>query len=176
MENRLLIALMVLASLLVGCADPKQVAALHSEVEQQKKDIQELRSRIDGLSRSAVLDADEKCAKQAEAEFKERAWEKGWTASFTNHYNGDLGKCFLLFESTSTTAFGGETIQKRFLFDAYERKQYGTYWWSSSSGKKYWEVKPRDCQVTMPSGEKKTCGSEDEFNELLKTYMGRGAP
>jgi hypothetical protein len=55
--------------------------------------------------------------------------------------------------------------------DAFEGKSYAEYAWKSEKGKKYWEVKPFVCKVTLPSGEKKDCASSDEFDDLVKVYM-----
>jgi hypothetical protein len=60
---------------------------------------------------------------------------------------------------------------RRFVLDANEGKDFATYLWHSDKVKKYWEVRPFDCTVTLPSGDKKTCTSSDEFDELVRAYM-----
>jgi hypothetical protein len=57
------------------------------------------------------------------------------------------------------------------LFDAYEGKTYGEYNWHTVKDKKYWEVPPFMCKVVLPSGDDKLCTSDNEFDELIKTYM-----
>jgi hypothetical protein len=131
----------------------------------------------DKLSATANLELQEKCAKQAREQFKldrrdyeEDAAKAGAAkedyAVFTNHYNEKLNKCFMVTESQVS----GTTTYK-FLSDAFERKLYGSYNWQMVPGKKYWEVPPRTCTVTLPTGEEKICHSSDEFDELIKYYM-----
>lgn len=89
-------------------------------------------------------------------------------AEFTNHYSAKLGRCFVVTKSTSVT----ENIiaNQRLLVDAYEGKVLGTYEWINSEHKKYWEVVPTECSVTLPSGEEKKCQSDDEWDNLVKNY------
>jgi hypothetical protein len=55
--------------------------------------------------------------------------------------------------------------------DAYEGRIFASYSWHSDKVKKYWEVPPFQCRVTLLSGVDKTCESSDEFDELIKAYM-----
>jgi hypothetical protein len=113
----------------------------------------------------------EKCAKRARDEFRDLGWEKDPFASFTNHYNEKLNKCFMLIENTDAKTTPGAIYTNRGLYDAFERKSFGEYMRSTADGKKYWEAKPFVCNVTQPSGESVTCKSPDEFDELIKIYM-----
>src|SRR6266851_3062813 len=61
--------------------------------------------------------------------------------------------------------------QAAFRRDGFEGKVYGSYMWRADKVKKYWEVPPIQCTVTLPSGEEKTCHSSDEFDSLVKEYM-----
>jgi hypothetical protein len=57
------------------------------------------------------------------------------------------------------------------LSDAFEGSLYGEYNWKSDKVKKYWQVPPFMCKVTLPSGKEKICHSDDEFDALVKQYM-----
>ena len=84
-----------------------------------------------------------------------------------SHYNAKLDRCFVQFQNTLA---GGFFFRE--LFDAYSGKEYGEYAWKRDEHKKYWEVPPFDCKVTLLSGGEKFCKSDDEFKELAKVYIG----
>jgi hypothetical protein len=62
-------------------------------------------------------------------------------------------------------------ITSKNLYDAFEGKEYASYIWSTQKDKKFWEVPPLRCKITLPSGQEKTCHSTEEFDELVKQYM-----
>ena len=117
------------------------------------------------MQTTASLDLQEKCAKQSQAAFKRDGFEKEQLASFSNHYSEKLNRCFVEYESTNAN------FVTKVVSDAFEGKVYGSYMWRPDKVKKYWEVPPIQCTVTLPSGEKKTCHSSDEFDSLVKEYM-----
>src|SRR5262249_44527238 len=98
-----------------------------------------------------TLDQQERCAQQARRAFQEiqaetRTVDKKWgsqelSSDYQSHYNTKIGKCLMLVESTSSLSWG-ETSTAAYLIDAYERRQYAYYLWSSRKDKKYWEVPP----------------------------------
>jgi hypothetical protein len=174
-RDRMRAVLVVIAALAVGCGDGGRTARLQNQLDEQQKQIRELEGKLSSLAKAEALGLDEKCARQAVAYFKEGGYDKsGPFNGFTNHYNPELGECFILIQSLDTKSGPGRYMESRDLWGAYERKWYANYVWFSESGKKYWQVKPFMCQVMSPSGEKKVCQSADEFDELVKTYMGRG--
>ena len=107
----------------------------------------------------------EKCAKNAEEFFNYFVTDltKRQTDEFSNHYNLKLNKCFVLITHYMGNAHGMYTQD---LYDAVEKKVYGSYAWQSQDGKKFWEVPPITCEMLG-----KTCFSEDEFNAFVKDYM-----
>jgi hypothetical protein len=123
------------------------------------------------FAQQATLDLQEKCAKQAQKAFDKMQFQDRTLASFTNHYNVKLNRCFI--ETEQEMVPGGPDIfwTYKFVSDAYEGKDFGSYVWHSDKVKKYWEVPPFQCQVTLPSGEEKLCKSSDEFDDLIKVYM-----
>jgi hypothetical protein len=147
---------------------------LHSQnatLTDQQKQVRELDAKIEAKAKSGGLELQAQCTKQAAIAFKESGWEKEQMAGYENHYNERLNKCFVIMQNTDVKSTPGQIITSRFLSDAFEGKNLGNYFWESDRKKKYWEVAPFTCDVTVPSGEKKTCKSSDEFEELLKVYM-----
>ena len=61
----------------------------------------------------------------------------------------------------------------RTVFDPFEEKVYGDYHWHTDPVKKYWEVPPFQCKVVLLIGDDHICKSDDEFKDLIKTYMGK---
>ena len=118
-----------------------------------------------------TLDLQEKCARGARAAFKAGGWETNPLAGFTNHYNAKMGKCFVQIADIDTRTSPGTTWIGKRLSDAFEGKVYGEYNWQSSETKKAWEVRPVECYVMIPSGERKSCESAEEFDALVKAYM-----
>ena len=142
------------------------------DVVDQQRQIRELNAKIEEKSKVASLDLQAACSKQARFEYDENGWRKEQFASFTNHYNERLNKCFMLVENTSEAKpRDGTFFTTMILSDAFEGRVYGQFDWKSDKAKKYWEVKPFDCKVTLPSGEEKACQSADEFRDLAKAFM-----
>jgi hypothetical protein len=155
--------LVALALLGTGCNQDK--------IARLEKQNNELKARLDAATKSANLDMQEKCAKQARIEFNRAGFDKDETANFTNHYNPKLNKCFVDIFSAKSHLTPYVPTAFRSVSDAFEGKGFGEYMWINNSGKKYWEVKPFVCKVTLLSGEEKYCESDKEFDELVKIYM-----
>jgi len=123
------------------------------------------------LSAAASFDFQERCAKQAREQFHQLGFDKREMTGFTNHYNEKLNRCFMLVDSTDVKTNPGAMWITLELFDAFEGKELATFSWHSDKVKKYSEVPPFQCDVTLPSGEKKICNSREEFDGLIKVYM-----
>jgi hypothetical protein len=163
-----LIFLLIVAVAILGYLLHSQTSVLTD----QQRQLRELSEKMVTNSKSASLQLQGECAKQARLEYNEGGWKKEQMAGFTNHYNEKMNKCFMLIESTTpSTAKDGTFFTNKTLSDAFEGQNYGLYVWQSDKKKKYWEVPPFECDVTLPSGEKKMCQSSDEFGELIKVYM-----
>lgn len=140
-------------------------------LKEQQRQVQGLTAKLEVKAKTASLELQEKCAKQAGEVFKSDGWAKEQTAGFENHYNEKMNKCFIMIEDMGVRANSGRFSNSKSVSDAFERKNLATYFWMSDKVKKYWEVPPLQCNVTLPSGEKKVCRSSDEFDELVKVYM-----
>jgi hypothetical protein len=125
--------------------------------------VQELRARIATVSKAASPELQQKCADQAREVFSHDVLaSKDPLSSFTDHYNTELNRCFVLIHSSVVNAKDGTVLETNFLSDAYERKSYAVY------------RKENDkviCSVALPSGEKAACHSTDEFDDLIRAYM-----
>jgi hypothetical protein len=168
--NRFVTALLLICVAVLGFIARLQSVALR---EQQMR-VQELSAKLASNSTPSVsLELQEKCARQAREEFKHEGLEGKQMADFSNHYNPKLGKCFAEVEYTDVKTPGGIFVS-RTVVDAFEGKVYGSYMWNNNTKKKYWEVPPLKCSVTMLSGEERQCHSDDGpegFNALVKQYM-----
>ncbi len=137
----------------------------------QEKHIRELTSRLEAVPRTPTLEEQNKCAAQAREEFISEGYKPGEMAGFESHYNPRLSKCFVEIQSTDTKVAKPEIMHTKILVDAFEGKEYGSYIWETQRGKKYWEVPPLECKVTLLSGEETRCQTSDEFDRLVKQYM-----
>jgi hypothetical protein len=148
------------------------VAALGIFAYYQMTALEDLRAKLAPAPKMASLDLQEKCARQARQQFTLSGWDKNPMAGFGNHYNSEIGRCFVQIEDTEEDKTNpGTFITSKNLSDAFEGKTYAEYIWHSDKAKKYWEVPPLMCRVTLPSGEERYCHSSDEFDELVKVYM-----
>lgn len=136
-----------------------------------QRQIHDLDAQLAEKAKADTLDLQAKCSEQARKAFADLEIPKNEknVASYENHYNAKLNKCFIHVEHHAYTP--GTIWTHRHVFDAFEGKVYGAYMWHTDKVKKYWEVPPIKCEVTLPSGEKKDCHSNDEFTELVKVYM-----
>lgn len=117
----------------------------------------------------ATLETQARCAQQAQSTFNALGWNKELGSLAENHFNVSLGRCLLKIERTST--IGSTQWTNKSVMDAFEQKVFATYAWKSDAVKKYWEVPPVMCEVTSTAGKRQPCGSEDEFEALIKQYM-----
>jgi len=79
-----------------------------------------------------------------------------------------------LVEIFYTNAKVRNVFASKTVVDAFEGKGYAIYIWDNNTKKKYWEVPPEKCSVTLLYGEGKVCHSADGpdgFDALVKQYM-----
>jgi hypothetical protein len=127
------------------------------------------------LAYPQTLDLQATCATQAKKVFQE--WEteaKGFgskrvSADYQSHYNTKIKKCLVLINTLDQV--GGEFLTGINLLDAFERRYYASYGWSSKPGKKYWEVPPLICELIPSSRQKKICTTQEEFEAFVAEYM-----
>jgi hypothetical protein len=166
-----LIIAVLLAAVVVMAAFLSSQSARTRELERA---IQQLNSKLVERTTSASLELQGKCSEQARKAFADLGHTKNQLAGYENHYNSQMNKCFIHVQNTDTKMSPGTIWRYRNVFDAFEGKEYGTYAWRTEKAKKYWEVPAVECEVTLPSGEKKLCHSDGEFTDLVKVYMEGG--
>jgi hypothetical protein len=135
--------------------------------EDLQREIRDLNAKLAEKAKTDTLDLRAKCWEQARKAFADRGYSKdeNHVACYEDHYNAKLDKCFI--HVYRATHIPGTVWEGRDVFDAFEGKEYGTYMWRTGKDKK----PTIDCEVTLPSGQRKDCHSEDEFRELAKVYM-----
>ena len=137
-------------------------------VHSQQQQLTELRTQ----SQIASLELQGRCAKQAREIFRLEGWTEEQNATFENHYNEKMNKCFIAERSMSKWKSNDDTIFiSRNLTDAFEKKSYASYGWKGVKGETAAAVVPFVCYVTPPSGEQQKCHSEKEYDELVKVYL-----
>jgi hypothetical protein len=142
---------------------------LHSQnttLAAQQRQIQDLNGKVETRVKSTSLELQGQCSKQARDQYDSKGWREEPMASYTNHYNDKLNKCFLLIQNTALPKTKTElVVRMRVLIDAFEGKAYAGF---TSVGSR---AMPDICNVTSLTGEEKQCHSSDEFDELVKQYM-----
>jgi hypothetical protein len=151
------------------------VGMLHHQsanVRDLQRQVAEANAKFADKSRTGTLDLQAKCAEQARKDFADWGYNgKDKLADFVSHYNPKFDRCFIHIQYT----YGTEPLwTSRVVYDAFERKGYGKYLWHTDKVRKFWEVPPVECEVPLPTGDNKTCHSDEEFTELIKVYMGEG--
>ena len=131
------------------------------------------------VTRSQPLEHQAMCAAGAEKAFRqyfnedkvesEKLGMKTISHDYQSHYNTKIQKCLILTEKTYV--FGSLTGTSINLWDAYERRQYATWLWTSHETKKYWDVPPLACEIAPNYREKKNCTTRDEFDVFVAQYM-----
>jgi hypothetical protein len=120
-----------------------------------------------------VMAERERCAAQAEKKFHDLGFSENSAgpsvAMYADHYDAAKSRCFMTIDSTNYT--NTSEIITRFLFDAYEQREFAEYTWMSSQTKKYWEVPPVECKLMPASGEERNCKSEQEYLAFVAQYM-----
>ena len=124
----------------------------------------------------APLSQQKLCAEEAQKAFNKsfKAEQDGVSYEFTSHYDADANVCYVLVHGSGATSKSSTPYVSYSLFDAIEGRTYGDYVWINSTQKKYWEVAPMVCSVSPRGGDKITCKSDDEFNQLIDKYFGIG--
>jgi hypothetical protein len=103
----------------------------------------------------------ERCAKSAADSFKKSYGNEGILTHYSNHYNKNLNKCFILIISTTLPKGKQEHPSlSKLLYDVNEQKEYASFFMFTDSR----EI--MDCTVLG-----KPCSSQIEWDTLIKPYM-----
>jgi hypothetical protein len=116
------------------------------------------------------------CAEQAKKAFDENQQEARQLggdqpiSDYTSHFDPQKNICYVRI--TSTTASKRGVTNSDVVYDAFERRLFGNYFWLNYDGKKYWEVKPAQCEVHPQQQPTVYCQSSEEFNDLVEKWFG----
>ncbi|MDO8467320.1 MAG: hypothetical protein Q7S83_04265 [bacterium] len=116
--------------------------------------------------RNTQIAQQQKCADAAEKFFKDEEGTNSNIADYTSHWNLKLNKCFS--EIQARVFSNGNFLTEKSLYDVFERKQYGSF--SSMTP----EVRGPVVCITLSDGSpgsRSTCGSEEEYDEFVESYM-----
>jgi len=166
MRNTLLAAL-ILSVVILGLCQFFNIR----EIRKAQRQIEDLNSKLEAMSKTVSLDVQEKCAKQALEEFRRQGYTTHPYADFSDHFNPKFNKCFMEIADTQSSSVKGQILGSRALTDAFEGKVYGNYIFSTQKGKQFWEVPPLECYVVKLSGEQEHCHSFEEYQSLAKQYL-----
>src|ERR1700727_1379324 len=158
--------LIVLIALVISGCDSDRIGRL----EQQN---QELQDQLKKQQTTASLDVQSKCSHDAKIWFSEN-WNRRdkdtVLLDFTNHYNKEMNKCFIVVQyHYSFGATQGTWMNDMTLWDVYENAKYAQFSESHVMAKDFMSVKEDIITCDPPSGNK--CKSIEEFNNSLTSYM-----
>jgi Sec-independent protein translocase protein TatA len=157
----LVIAVLLLGAGILGIVAQRQSIALRESRQQ----IQALQAKLDVVLKSANLDLQAKCAEQAAATWKSGGWDKLKNATYSNHYNSAMNKCFMRVENSIPDRSGAVFASDR-IVEAYEGKVYGELTWRLDEA-----GNAMRCNATLPTGEQVQCTSPQEFDSLAEQFM-----
>ena len=158
--------ILAFAVLLVGAGVLGIVARRQSiALRESREEIQVLQAKLDVALKSANLDLQAKCAEQAAKTWKSGGWDKLKNATYSNHYNSSMNKCFMRIENSIPDRSGAVFASDR-IVDAYEGKVYGELTWRLDEA-----GNAMRCKAILPSGEQVQCTSPEEFDSLVQQFM-----
>jgi hypothetical protein len=173
-----LTTLLVVGAVTVGtvaCSQAKPPSQYDIEADQRigglQPQIADTKVKLVDKSETGMLGLEARCAEQAGKTFADLGYKKTELSRYESHYNETLNKCFIRTESQDSYTVPGAIFAYQNVLDAFEVKQLGSYAWRGNKRRKHGEVRPFVCEVTLPSGDKRVCRSNDEFTELVKLYM-----
>jgi hypothetical protein len=157
------VCLCVISGALFGC-DTDKVARL----ERQN---QELQALIQRQQVAANLELQSKCARDSKAWFREN-WQRDKTTTlldFTNHYNKEMNKCFIMVEYHYSLGNDNVTwMNDMSMWDIYENEKYAQFSESHTFLRNY---EPYNHVLTCDPPSREKCKSVQEFNAAMNSYM-----
>jgi hypothetical protein len=162
MRNAALIALVVAST--VACS------RLPESTERSKSD------STNGAA-SASLDLQAKCSRQAPEAIRHFAWENREALEYTAHYNSQRGRCIVAVKFVEFID-GRRHYFHLHAVDAFEFTSYGDYKEVTDLGEPGAPVTAliRECEVGVPTGPKKACQDQREFERMLQLTTGVVVP
>jgi hypothetical protein len=171
-------ALLVVGAVTFGAgasSKAKPLSQYDTEADQRIEDLQpqiaNLNAKLVDNPETDMLALKARCAEQASKTFADLGYKRTELNRYESHYNGTLNKCFIRTESQDSYTAPDAIFAYQNVLDAFEVKQLGSYAWRGNKRRKLGEVRPFVCEVTLPSGDKRACHSNEEFTQLVRLYM-----
>jgi hypothetical protein len=147
-----------------GCHD-EHIAKLERQNQEVLKELERQKKTVD-------LDLQGKCATAAKAVFHEqyRADKDTLLLDYRNHYNNQLGKCFveIFWNYKDTPWHRGQWFRKVYLYDALEHDLYAELGEHSEFNPETNEFKISVITCTVTGVE---CRSRTEFEASIRRYI-----
>ena len=112
---------------------------------------------------AAIWEHGLQCSSKAEHFFDENKFSDSGSASYENHFNSRLNRCFILV--TVNTFVGAGFFHYKVLMDVIDAKTVAEYDKKVSPATEY-PVKPFVCDILD-----KYCQTDEEFDAFVKSYM-----
>ena len=95
----------------------------------------------------------------------------GTIAICQSHHKPTINKCFMTLTTTTYSGTPVTSLESRFLFDAYEQREYAEYSVNSAmeNGKLTHGI--FTCKLTASAGDERVCKSEGEYDGFVAGYM-----
>jgi len=116
------------------------------------------------------------CAEQAKKafdEYQQEATQMGGDKpmlDYASHFDPQKGVCYLRINSITASKRG--VTNSAIVWDAFERRVFANFLWANYSGKRYWEIRPTQCELYPQQQPTVYCQSSDEFNDLVEKWFG----
>ncbi len=165
--TRWVLAGVAVAVLAVGCGNGERIARLEKQNE-------ELRQQIAQRNAATDLDLQAKCSKDSKAWFSESFSSDKDTVllDYSNHYNKEQNKCFLVVEWHYKSSFYGEGSWTNHLslWDVYENAKLGEF-----VEQHIITFKPPSTRTEVQGCNvlDKKCMTVAEFDDLVRPYMNK---
>lgn len=158
---RLIILILLAAAIGLGVLASQQAVTIKEQQGQL--------AAANDRRKSEALGLQSQCSKQAKVAWLDGDYSDNPMASYENHYNATLNKCFIYMRSYKIIS--GNGYDNRTLIDALENKSYGLYILHVMNGNGEGRLRPVKCTVQTVAGEVVDCESQADFEARVKPYM-----
>jgi hypothetical protein len=137
------------------------------KIARLEKENKDLRDQLSATTKAASIELQGRCAAQARSLFT-HSYQALPVATFTNHYNATLNRCFL---SLNTIEFSRDgTSRTSVIIDAFEGKELATLIARGKKGEGPNSSTTIRCDAILPTGQSLKCKSPAEFETVTKVY------
>ncbi|HVM78852.1 MAG TPA: hypothetical protein VMU06_07520 [Stellaceae bacterium] len=118
-----------------------------------------------------------KCGERAQTVFHQLGYKENGatdhtTATYQSHYNPSINKCLMVLTTyTINTGTDAGSTESRFLFDAYENREYAEIFVATYVTNGKVTKIPSGCILKPTASTERTCQSEAEYEAFVAGYM-----